>query len=237
MNGTVIAETIRRHVTNVFFVALLLLLVMIGFGVAGFNTPGAVWPSLIGLLSIMAGAGLIGPEFSSGTLQLIVSRPLRRSSYLLARVAGVLAVVAMAAALAFVAESATRLVRGGAVAPWALLVNVLAVALTTCALLALFGSFTRAYFNVAIYFLLSIGLSAAQGILALVRSRRGALGEFLHVHPEIEATVAAIDLTLFPDPTFRFDGEWLVRTVIVAAVALALACVLFARREVPYGAD
>jgi hypothetical protein len=162
---------------------------------------------------------------------------LRRTAYLLSRVAGVLTVVAMAAALAFLTESGTRLVRGGEVVPWGLLLNVLAVALTTCSLLVLFGSFTRAYFNVAIYLLLSIGLSGAQGILALVRSRGGRLGEFLHVHPEIESAVTAIDLTLFPDPSARFDGQWLARSVVVAAVALALACALFNRREVPYGAD
>lgn len=237
MNAVVIGETVRRHVTNVFYVALLLLLVMIGFGVASFHTPGAVWPSLVGMLAVVAGAGVIGPEFSSGTLQLIVSRPLRRSTYLLSRVAGVVAIVGIAAALAFVAESATRLLRGTELVPWPLLLNILVVALSTCALLVFFASFTRAYFNLAIYFLLQAGFSATEGILALVRSRGGATGEFLRVHPEIETAVAAAGQTLFPELILHFDGAWMGKALVVSAIALALASVLFSRREVPYGAD
>jgi ABC-type transport system involved in multi-copper enzyme maturation permease subunit len=237
MNGTVIAETVRRHVTNVFYIALLLLLMMIGFGVASFNTPGAVWPSLIGLLAIITGAGLIGPEFSSGTLQLIVSRPLRRSGYLLSRVAGVITIIAIAATLAFLTESATRLLRGTHLVPTAILVNLIAVSLSTCALLAFFGSVTRAYFNVGIYLFLQVSFSAAEGILALVRGRGGAMGEFLRARPEIETSIAAVDQLLFPEVISRFDTAWLVRVLLVAAIALVLACIAFNRREVPYGAD
>jgi len=237
MNGTVIAETVRRHVTNVFYIALLLLLMMIGFGVASFNTPGAVWPSLIGLLAIITGAGLIGPEFSSGTLQLIVSRPLRRSGYLLSRVAGVITIIAIAATLAFLTESATRLLRGTHLVPTAILVNLIAVSLSTCALLAFFGSVTRAYFNVGIYLFLQVSFSAGEGILALVRGRGGAMGEFLRARPEIETSIAAVDQLLFPEVISRFDTAWLVRVLLVAAIALVLACIAFNRREVPYGAD
>src|SRR5687767_1709099 len=237
MNGTVIAETVRRHVTNVFYIALLLLLMMIGFGVASFNTPGAVWPSLIGLLAIITGAGLIGPEFSSGTLQLIVSRPLRRSGYLLSRVAGVITIVALAATLAFLTESATRFLRGTHLVPAAILVNLIAVSLSTCALLAFFGSVSKAYFNVGIYLFLQVSFSAIEGILALVRGRGGATGEFLRAHPEIETSIAAVDQLLFPEALPRFDTGWLVRVILVATVALVLACSAFSRREVPYGAD
>lgn len=237
MSAVVIGETVRRHVTNVFYVALLLLLVMIGFGVASFNTPGAVWPSLVGLLAVVAGSGVIGPEFSSGTLQLIVSRPLRRWLYLLSRVAGVVAVVGIAGTLAFLTESVTRVLRGTDLVPWPLLLNIVVVALSTCALLVLFASFTRAYFNVGIYFLLQAGLSATEGILALVRGRGGAMGEFLRVHPEIEAAVTAVSHTLFPEVIPHFDGVWIAKALVVSAIALALACVLFSRREVPYGAD
>ena len=237
MSGTVIAETVRRHVTNVFYIALLLLLMMIGFGVASFNTPGAVWPSLVGLLAIISGAGLIGPEFSSGTLQLIVSRPLRRPAYLLSRVAGVVAIVAFASTLAFLTESATRLLRGSDLVPAAILVNLIAVSASTCALLAFFGSVTRAYFNVGIYLFLQASFSAIEGILALARGWGGAMGEFLRTRPEIETSVAAVAQLLFPEPIARFDSGWLLRVIGLTAVALLLACIAFGRREVPYGAD
>ena len=237
MNGTVIAETVRRHVTNVFYIAFILLLVMIGFGVASFNTPGAVWPSLIGLLAIITGAGLIGPEFSSGTLQLIVSRPLRRSTYLLSRVAGVVIIVAVAATLAFLSESATRLLRGSNLVPAAILVNLLAASLSTCALLAFFGSISKAYFNVGIYLFLQVSFSAIEGILALVRWRGGAMGEFLRANPEFETGVAAVSQLLFPEVIPRFDTGWLIKVLLVSTTALVLACIVFSRREVPYGAD
>ena len=231
MNATVIGETVRRHLTSVAFISFLVLLAFLGFAVSRFHVPGAVWPSLVSILAIVAGAGLIGPEFSTGTLQLIVSRPVSRSAYLLSRFTGVLAVVAIAAVVPFVSEFVARFifdVRPISVAP---LVNVVAGAALTCALLVFFGSVTRGYFNVAIYFLIQIGLSAAQAILGLIRVRGGSIGR------EFEESVAWIEQVLFPERPPHLDPAWLFRVAIVATLALTLACLAFRRREVPYGAD
>jgi hypothetical protein len=231
VNAAVIAETVRRHLTSVAFVSFLVLLAFLGFGVSRFHVPGAVWPSLVSLLAIVVGAGLIGPEFSTGTLQLIVSRPISRSAYLLSRFAGVMTVVAIAAIVPFVCEGVARLVFAARPLSVAPLVNVVAAGALACALLVLFGSVSRGYFNVAIYFLIQIGLSASQAILGLIRVRGGAIGR------EAEEAVAWVEQILFPARPPHVDGAWLLRVAIVGALALTLACLAFRRREVPYGAD
>ncbi|HUP45157.1 MAG TPA: ABC transporter permease subunit [Thermoanaerobaculia bacterium] len=234
MNATVIAETIRRHLTNVFFITYLIFLLMVAAAVSMFQSAGTLWPALVSLLAVVAGAGLIGPEFSSGTLQLIVSKPVRRATYLLSRFAGVIVVVTLAAAAAFLTESGLRFVRDAPL-PWnelnAKLVNTIAGAMLIAALLALLGSLTRAWFNVAIYFALQIALSISMAILGLLRAR-GTWND-----PLLERAIAAVDQTLFPEAAGGMDPEWLLRVGATAAVALVLACLAFQRREVPYGAD
>lgn len=231
MNVVVIAETVRRHLTSVAFLSFLVVLAFLGFAVARFHVAGAVWPSLISLLAVVAGARLIGPEFSTGTLQLIVSRPVSRSAYLLSRFAGVVAVVAVAALVPFASEAAARFVFDAPQVSFAPLVNVVAGSGLTCALLVLFGSMTRGYINVAIYFLIQIGLSASQAVLGLIRLRRGAIG------PEFEEALGWIEQIIFPERPMRLEAGWLLRVAVVAGLALSLACVAFRRREIPYGAD
>ena len=72
VSGVVVEETIRRHVTHIGFATYVALLAIVGMGVSRFDAPGAVWPTLVGWLAIITGCGPIGPEFSSGTLQLIL---------------------------------------------------------------------------------------------------------------------------------------------------------------------
>jgi hypothetical protein len=107
----------------------------------------------------------------------------------------------------------------------------------TCSLLALLGSVTRAYFNVAIYMLLQIGLGMLMGVLAIVRSTRGTLGRFLSENGWVERSLATIDRNLFPEVVPRLDRDWLLLVLSNAAIALLVACLAFRRREVPYGAD
>ncbi|HUP47929.1 MAG TPA: ABC transporter permease subunit [Thermoanaerobaculia bacterium] len=241
MNPTVIAETLRRHLTSGAYLVFLLFLAMVALGVSRFDSPAALWPTLVGLLAIVAGAGLIGPEFSSGTLQLILVKPVNRSVYLLSRYAGVVAAVWIAAAFAFLFEAAGRVLLWDAPVPWdgmfPKLIFVAAAALLTCALLAFFGSLTRAYLNVAVYFLVMIGLSVTMAILGVIRGTGGAAGQFLRENTIIERTLLAVEANLFPDFPPGLDRQWLLRVAANAAVALVLACFAFRRREVPYGAE
>jgi ABC-type transport system involved in multi-copper enzyme maturation permease subunit len=229
VSGVVVGETVRRHLSSVAYWGFVALLAIVALGTSRFNSPAAMWPTLVSLLSIITGAALIGPEFSSGTLQLILVKPVNRSTYLLSRVAGVVLVVWLAAAVAAGAELLGRLLwtdslRAAAVGT--ALANVAADAVFTVSLLTFFGSFTRAYFNVAIYVVLQFGLGIATAIAALARK-----------YPMVIRTIEQISTNLFPEPPRGLDGPWLLLVFSNAAVALVAACFLFRSREVPYGAD
>jgi hypothetical protein len=225
----VVRETIRRHVTNVGYLAYVAFLAIVGVGVAQFGPPGSAWPTLVGLLAIITGCGVIGPEFSSGTLQLILVKPIDRSTYLLSRVAGVVGVVGLAAIVACVGEAGGRVARGEV--PWealgAALLNTIVASILTVSLLTFLGSFSRAYLNVAMYMVLRIGLGMLPPMLSLT-------GWDL---TGVNRVVMFVDSNLYPDAPSRIDGPWLLLVLSNAAIALVLACFVFRNREVPYGAD
>src|SRR5688572_14704120 len=186
----VIEETIRRHVTHIGYVTYVAFLAIIGVGVSQFGSPAAMWPTLVGLLSIITGCGPIGPEFSSGTLQLILVKPINRATYLLSRVAGVLCVIWLAAIVPFACEVIGRLAKGEVplYAMGATLLNTAVLAILTVSLLTLFGSLTRAYLNVALYMVLQVALNILPMLLSLDRNRFAALAR----------GIAVIDQNLYP---------------------------------------
>jgi ABC-type transport system involved in multi-copper enzyme maturation permease subunit len=229
MSGVVILETMRRHFTSIGYWSFVAFVTIVAAGVSQFNQPSAVWPSLITLLAIITGCNPIGPEFSSGTLQLVLVKPINRATYLLSRVTGVVLSVWLAALCAFAAEAVGRMISGEV--PWstlaAALLNSAADAILTVSLLTLLGSLTRAYFNVALYLGLTISISFFSGVLRMVK----AMPEFVF------QALAAIERNLYPDVVARFDSHWLLLVLSNAAVALLLACFAFRNTEVPYGAD
>ncbi len=229
LSRVVIEETIRRHITHVGFITYVAFLAIVGLGTSQFAPPAAMWPSLVGLLAIITGCGPIGPEFSSGTLQLILVKPINRATYLLSRVAGVLCVIWLAALVPFACEVVGRLTKGEVPlqAMATTLANTAASAVLTVSLLTLFGSVTRAYMNAAIYVVLQISLSVAPMMLSLGGKRFEALTRGL----------AVIDQNLYPTPPPGFHWWWLLLVLSNASVALVLACFAFRSREVPYGAD
>jgi ABC-type transport system involved in multi-copper enzyme maturation permease subunit len=228
MNAVVIAETVRRHLISIAYWSFVALLVIVAFGTARFNTPAAMWPSLITLLSIVAGSAPIGPEFSSGTLQLILVKPLTRSAYLLSRVAGVVLVVWLAASVAAGAELLGRALlvpKLSAAQIGSALVHAGAESVLTVSLLTLFGSLTRAYFNAAIIVVLQMALGIGEGVAAFAKQ------------PVVARTLSIVTANLFPDAPVSLSGRWILIALSNAAVALVFACLFFRRREVPYGAD
>lgn len=240
MNWTVIAETYRRHVTNGAYLAYGALLAIVALGSSAFDKPAAAWPSLVTLLAYIAGCGPIGPEFSSGTLQLILVKPVNRATYLLSRVAGVVLAVWTAAAAAALFELAGRAIWGNGV-PFAIigttLLNVAVETILAVSLLTLLGSLTRAYFNIAIYFVSMIGLTMLTFALGMLRQTANTIGRFISDHPIIERALSVVDQNLFPELPPRVDAQWMLMVLANAAVALLLACLAFRKREVPYGAD
>jgi len=219
--------------------------VIIAATMAAVDAPAGSTFQVFSLFMIIAGCQIIGPEFSSGTLQLILSKPIHRSRYLLSRVVGVVLALWIAIALAYAADVAARAIGGHDIA-WRVgggaAVSIAAEAVLLVSLMALFGAFTRSYMNVALYLGGQILLSMVAGVLQMMqRMERGAFaafGAFLRGHPGVVNTIRTIDQNLYPDaPRIPFDRNWLLLVFSNAAIALLLACVIFRRREVPYGAD
>jgi len=240
----VISETLRRHFAHLGYVSALLILIVIVALTSAIGSPQAPY-EMISLFAMIAGCQLIGPEFSSGTLQLILSKPIGRSSYLLARVVGVVLAIWVATVVVFGSDIIGRLVAGTPIA-WrsafaAALVSALKV-LFVCSLLAFLGSFSRSYVNIGIYIAAQILLPMISGLLGIMRNaasgEMAVIGAFLRRNPAILQAMAKINYNLFPDtPMIPFDRSWIVMVLCNASVALLLACVIFSRREVPYGAD
>ena len=233
MNGVVVSETVRRHITNAGYLSYLAFLAIVALGVSRFNRPASMWPSLVAVLAIIAGSAPIGPEFSSGTLQLILVKPVKRWVYLLSRVAGVVLAVSIAAIVGGVFELAGRLAWGEVLAAPEIAratLNCFADATLTASLLVLLGSLTRAYFNAAIYLGTQFALGGTMAVFGMLR----ASGRDFSA---IERGLAMVDNALFPEFPPRFDASWLTLVLLEAAIALTLACVAFRAREVPYGGD
>lgn len=226
MSWVVVEETVRRHGRNVGVVAFLLVLAMFGFTGAIASRPAAAWPTFVTIFAIVTGCAIIGPEFSSGTLQLILVKPINRAVYLVSRVMGVLLVVWFAALLGFACEAAARAY--AETVPWkplgVALLNSMISSTLVVALLAFLGSLTRAYFNVAAFWALQILLG---GLLALQRK----------LPSSVVAALNFLQRNLFPDTPARIDRDWMLLVLGNAAIVLVLGCVAFCRREVPYGAD
>jgi ABC-type transport system involved in multi-copper enzyme maturation permease subunit len=226
MSGVVVMETMRRHVTSIAFWSAIALICMFAMGIG--NLGGVrVWPELVWVFAIATGASVIGPEFSSGTLQLILVKPISRAVYLLSRVAGVVLVAWLAAIVAGGFEAAGVAIDGApqwreiAVA----VLNSFADTVLIVSLLALLGSLTRAYYNVAIRL-------GAQVLLMIVMAS-GAR----KFPAALTSALRSVQHNLFPDTPPGFDRNWLLLITSNAAIALVLACLVFRNREVPYGAD
>jgi ABC-type transport system involved in multi-copper enzyme maturation permease subunit len=241
MNAAVVGETLRRHFMSVAYLAFVVLIALAGLLSSTFNRPASMWPTLVTILAIITGSALIGPEFSVGTLQLIVTKPVRRPVYLLSRAAGVFTAVTIAAVVALGAEALGRMLLRPDAVPWDRIIGAfggaLVESLLSISLLTLLGSLTRAYLNAAIYIGTQVVLGITASLLGVTRVRRSAFGAFLEANPVIERGLARFDDFLFPSAPMALEWMWIARVVATAAIALTLACLAFTRREVPYGAD
>lgn len=245
MSGVVFFETLRRHFTSVMFLVVTCLVAAVAAFSGGFNAEPSGWHALASLLVIAVGGQLIGPEFSSGTLQLIMAKPVNRSAYLLSRFGGVVVAAWAAIAVACLFDLGGRLLVFKGASDWQPMLQSTGGealhALLACALLALFGSLTRSYFNVAIYFVLNIVLLTVVAGLRAVSGGVGQsfawLGQLLLSYPQIIHSIEIVHENIFPDVPQALEPRWALMVLSNAAVVLLLACLMFRRREVPYGAD
>ena len=180
---------------------------------------------LVTLVTLVAGALLLGPEWDSGILQLRLTKPIRVADYVAWRFLGLFCAVAATIVVPTAIQIIAALVlkRGDAPALLSTLPNRMAESALTLALLALFGSFTRSFQNVLLY------------IVVLVAARLGELTD-LSI-PSMRAPVATLRDALFPRLPFEYvDWTQLAAVASNAAIALFVAAFIASRREVPYGA-
>lgn len=239
-------EMVRRLLRQKFgstaVVALLsLLAVVIAFTSAADGARGRAF-STASLAVIVLGAGLVSRDVSSGAVQMILARPLTRTDYLLGRWLGVLAalcvflatVAALVLLLSFAVFPAFHwsaeplslpgLLRGGAGA-------LLDGALFSATLLCL-STFLPGYGDLVAYFLIVVGLGAAQSAGAALRQ------------PVISEAALAIRDNLMPDPDWNAllagqtsslepAGRW----ALALTALLLVAALVFRRRQFAYGHD
>jgi len=240
VSGVVWGETLRRHVLHgAYLTALAVLSILAGTAGSVGGNP-SLWLTFVTLGTIIIGCQLIGPEFSSGTLQLVLAKPVNRSAYLLSRFAGVIVAVWILVVVPMLFDILGRIFihhQELHAADFAVPVNTGIENLMLCALLVLFGAMTRSYLNVAVYFFGEIALYALASGLRSIARKDYALSAFFRDHAGIEKSVVAIIRTLYPEGPPTFDWRWTVTVVSNVVVALLIACFIFRRREVPYGAD
>jgi ABC-type transport system involved in multi-copper enzyme maturation permease subunit len=227
---------------SIAVVALLsLLAVLIAFACAADGARGRAFGTA-SLAVIVLGAGVVSRDVSSGAVQIILARPLSRTGYLLGRWFGVIAALAVflgvAAALVVLLSlgifpafhvqveplSVAGLLRGGA---GALLDGVLFSATLLC-----LSTFLPGYGDLIAYFLLVVGLGAAQSIAAALR------------RPGIASAAQLVRDNLMPDPEWNalLSGqsrslEPVGRWALAVAGLLLLAAMIFRRRQFAYGHD
>jgi hypothetical protein len=192
-------------------------------------------------LLILAAAS-VSKDSSSGALQMILARPIRRVEYLFGRYCGILLsyaiYVAVTAAIALALSPLLGAVLGRGSGGLALgdLARGAAGALLSAALLAavllFFSTFLRGYGDILAYFLLSLLLGAPDALAGALRkpwlSRLGGV-----VRENVLPQVAWGDVLRGKDILAAATGQY----ALALAVYLALAAWIFSRREFSYGQD
>lgn len=224
---------VRQKFGSPLLVAALGVLALIEtFGVA--HRGGANGFHVASLAIFVLGAGSVSRDVSSGALQMILSRPIRRTQYLFGRYVGILGAFALflvfTSLLAFVI---VHLAAPGAAA---------GVSLARLAWLAgetfLSGAFPAAILLFFSTFLPGIadllGLLILYMLLYLPAASGSALARASEAAREnILPDVSWSEALTGQGAALAAAGRW----VFALTVYLALAAVVFSRRELPYGND
>jgi ABC-2 family transporter len=241
-----VIEMVRRYLRQKFgsvgvVIALGLLALLTAFPLAASGHEASFESSGFLTILILAAAS-VSKDASSGTLQMILARPIRRVDYLLGRYCGILLAygvcLAVTAGIALALSPLLRVLLGGGGGPLSLtgMARGAAGALLSGALFAsillLFSTFLPGYGDVLAYLLLSLllalpeilgpplGLPWLSKIGPVARDNvlpRVAWGEVLRGNRVLSAEVGAYALAV--------------------AAYLTLAAVIFSRREFSYGRD
>jgi ABC-type transport system involved in multi-copper enzyme maturation permease subunit len=232
---------LRQRFGSVAMAVALGVLALLSALMAAFSEPEqALGTGFLAILLIAAGS--VSRDVSGGTIQMILARPIRRTSYLFGRYLGILSAygvfLVVAAALAVLFSNLLPRAFGAAPNPVSVaslargVVIAMANALLFAAILLFFSTFLRGYADVLAYFLLAVLLRVMAG-----------LGAALH-RPALTRAGEAIRENVLPDvPWDRVVrgqdllGEATGRWVLAVVAFLVLAAVVFSRREFSYGQD
>jgi ABC-type transport system involved in multi-copper enzyme maturation permease subunit len=195
------------------------------------------------LAIVLIGAGSVSKDASGGALQMILARPIRRTSYLFGRYVGILAtyaafLVATCGLTALFASTLPRLF--GATTPVAFspgalgrgAATALLNALLFAAILVFFSTFLRGYADVLAYVVLSILLQLLPQLGSSLRtSWLRKAGETIreNVLPQVDWSGVLRGQHTLGEPTGRY--------VLAVTGFLVLAAIIFSRREFAYGHD
>ena len=233
MNDTLILAMIRQRLRSPIRMGLLFLLVVAPLGLMTF-TPGPrlIDPSSTFMLVLILGAGMIGSDVSSGVLQLLFARPVRRVDYVLSRW---LATGILAAGLALIQLILSVLIIGGRHEPLPNLPNILffagqhvSIAFGGAAVLAALSSVVPGFGDLALYFLLFMVSGLVQMLGSSTRFKFfGPMGAEM-----LSTLVPSLDLA----PLFGGAPSWydLVAYFSTLTLSLLLATIALNRRELSY---
>jgi hypothetical protein len=236
VNRALVLATLRQRFTSPIRLLILLLLggtPMLAIVVAprtGFAALGDCY-----FLALTMAAGMIGQDLSSGTLQLLLARPVTRAQYVFSRWAAVAAGTFTIAALQTVVAAGIMALRGAPV-PWdqaaLFLANGALLAFGTAAVMALLSSLSAGLGDLGLLFLAFISAQVLEKV-GMFKSwdwlARGA-GELLRaLKPELDLA-----------PFFHAGPvPWLALVSYLSTVTLglALAVVVMNRRELSYASS
>ncbi|MFN2385389.1 MAG: ABC transporter permease subunit [Thermoanaerobaculia bacterium] len=229
-----VQRVLRQKLGNLGIVFVLLAVAFLT--VLSFSS-GRGGPPSLALLLIATGA--ISRDISSGTAQMILARPIRRSDYLMGRYIGVLVLLAAFLTFAVLLSVSLQSLLGTLFGvrdpiPIAALLRIAAGEWLDGTLLAatllFFSTFLPGVGDPLAYFVLQIGLGVA-----------GSLGARF---PPVARGAALVRENLFPHVAWEdvLRGEGILgadvgRFVLALTVFLLGAIVIFSRREFSYGHD
>jgi ABC-type transport system involved in multi-copper enzyme maturation permease subunit len=233
VNLTLVLATLRQRFSSpirVFIVLLLGWMPMLPVLLAprvGFAALGDCY-----FIALALAAGMIGQDLSSGTLQLLLARPVTRAQYVFSRWGAVVAGTFLLVVLQTLCAAIIMLVRGAPV-PWdqaALhLVNSALLALGTAAVMALLSSLSAGLGDLGLLLLVFVSAQVLEKV-GMLRSWewlvRGAAEMLRVLKPELDLA-----------PLFHGGPiAWLAVASYLSAVTLCLglAVLVMNRRELSY---
>jgi ABC-type transport system involved in multi-copper enzyme maturation permease subunit len=229
---------LRQKLGSLLVVIALICLVPLAAG-SIIATPGSSDNFPVTLALLLVAAGCVSRDTSSGALQMILARPIRRSAYVMGRYLGIAATIAifLAAALA-IALAVPKLLPALGLGP---LDPVTALsgaggtfldALLIAATILFFSTFLPSYADAFAYILLMFFL-AAPAVLGQLLKNASLMNLGSALRKNVAPSVPWADLLRGRDVLGEAGGRYLLALVAFLAAAL----IVFSRREFAYGQD